>query len=217
MRNEKKQFLVLGLGRFGASLAESLCRLGHEVLAVDADEQLVEAIAPRVTQAVQADATDEDALESLGVQNFDAAIVSIGTNIRDSILVSVLCKEKGIPFVAAKAVDDLHAKVLRKVGVDRVIFPERDMGQRVARSLVMPNILDLVELSNDYEIAEVVAPAAWCGRTLVDINVRRNYGVSVIAIRRGAELIASPGAEERPQTGDVLVLLGKTKDIDRIP
>lgn len=216
MRNEKKQFLVLGLGRFGASLAESLCRLGHEVLAVDADELLVDEIAPRVTQAVQADATDEDALESLGVRNFDAAIVSIGSNIRDSILVSVLCKEMGVPFVAAKAVDDLHAKVLRKVGVDRVIFPERDMGQRVARSLVTPNILDLVDLSNDYEIAEVVAPGGWYGRTLADINVRRKYGVSVIAIRRGEELIASPGAEEKPHTGDVLVLLGKTKDIDNI-
>ncbi len=216
MRNEKKQFLVLGLGRFGASLAESLCKLGHEVLAVDADEQLVEDIAPRVTQAVQADATDEDALESLGVQNFDAAIVSIGSNIRDSILISVLCKEMGVPFVAAKAVDDLHAKVLRKVGVDRVIFPERDMGQKFAKSLVAPNILDLVDLTNDYEIAEVLAPAAWCGRTLADINVRRNYGVSVIAIRRGEKFIASPGAEEEPQNGDVLVLLGKTKDIDRI-
>ncbi len=216
MRNEKKQFLVLGLGRFGASVAESLCKLGHEVLAVDADEQLVEDVAPFVTQAVQADATDEDALESLGVQNFDAAIVSIGSNIRDSILVSVLCKEMGVPFVAAKAVDELHAKVLRKVGVDRVIFPERDMGQRFAKSLVAPNILELVELSDDYEIAEVLAPAAWCGKTLAEINVRRNYGVSVIAIRRGEGLIASPGADEVPQKDDVLVLMGKTKDIDRI-
>lgn len=216
MRNEKKQFLVLGLGRFGTSVAESLCKLGHEVLAVDADEQLVQDVAPLVTQAVQADATDEEILDSLGVKNFDAAIVSIGSNIRDSILVSVLCKEMGVPFVAAKAVDELHAKVLRKVGVDRVIFPERDMGQRFAKSLVTPNILELVELSDDYEIAEVLAPATWCGRTLADINVRRNYGVSVIAIRRGERLVASPGADEVPQRDDVLVMMGKSRDIDRI-
>lgn len=216
MRNETKQFLVLGLGRFGASLAESLCKMGHEVLAVDSDEQLVADVAPYVTQAVQADATDEDALESLGVKNFDVAIVSIGSNVRDSILVSVLCKEMGVPYVVAKAVDDLHAKVLRKVGVDRVVFPERDMGQRMAKSLVMPNILDLVELADGYEIAEVVAPASWCGRTLAEINVRRKYGVSVIALRRGQTLLASPGAEERPQSGDVLVLLGKSQDIDDI-
>lgn len=216
MRNETKQFAVLGLGRFGSSIAENLCKMGHEVLAIDSDEELVQAVAPFVTQAVQADATDEEALESLGIQNFDAAIVSIGSNVRDSILVSVLCKEMGVPFVVAKAMDELHGKVLRKVGVDRVIFPERDMGQRVAKSLVMPNILDLVELADGYEIAEVVAPGSWCGRSLLDINVRRKYGVSVIAIRRGDALIASPGADECPQNGDVLVLLGKSKDIDDI-
>lgn len=216
MRNEKKQFVVLGLGRFGASLAESLCAMGHEVLAVDADEELVQEASAMVTQAVQADATDEDVLESLGIQNFDAAIVSIGSNIRDSILVSVLCKELGVPYVVAKAVDELHAKVLRKVGVDRVIFPERDMGVRVAKSLVAPNILDLVELADGFEIAEVVAPERWCGRTLMESNVRRDYGVSVIGIRRNGRFIASPGADERPQRGDVLVVLGKSDDIDDI-
>lgn len=216
MRHAAKQFAVLGLGRFGMSIAENLCQLGHEVLAVDADEELVQQVSPHVTQAVQADATDEEALESLGIGNFDAAIVSIGTNVRDSILVSVLCKEMGVPYVIAKATDELHAKVLRKVGVDRVIFPERDMGQRVAKSLVTTNLLDLAELADGYEIAEVMAPASWHGRSLMDINVRRRYGVSVIAIRRGDRLIASPGAEECPQSGDVLVLLGKTRDIDDI-
>ena len=171
---------------------------------------------PFVTQAVQADATDEAALDAIGIHNFDVAVVSIGSNIRDSILVTVLCKEKGVPYVLAKAVDDLHAKVLQKVGADRVVFPEREMGQRVARSLVMPNILDLMELSDGFQVAEVVAPDSWCGRTLVEINVRRNYGVSVIAIHRGTQFIASPGAEEKVQPGDVMVLLGKTKDIEAI-
>ena len=190
--------------------------MGYDVLAVDRNEQYVEDVTPFVTQAVQADATDEAALDAIGIHNFDVAVVSIGTNIRDSILVTVLCKEKGVPYVLAKAVDDLHAKVLHKVGADRVVFPEREMGQRVARSLVMPNILDLMELSDGFQVAEVVAPDSWCGRTLVEINVRRNYGVSVIAIHRGTQFIASPGAEEKVQPGDVMVLLGKTKDIEAI-
>ena len=211
-----KQFVVIGLGRFGTSVATELYKMGHEVLAVDNNIERVEDIADSVTHAVCADATDEAELAALGLRNFDVAVVSIGTNIRDSILVTVLCKEKGVPFVLAKAVDDLHAKVLQKVGADRVVFPEREMGQRVARSLVMPNILDLMELSDGFQVAEVVAPDSWCGRTLVEINVRRNYGVSVIAIHRGAQFIASPGAEEKVQPGDVMVLLGKTKDIEAI-
>jgi len=216
MKNKKKQFLVLGLGRFGASLAKHLCLLGHEVLAVDVRAELVEAVAPHVTQAIQADATNEDALEALGIRNFDAAIVSIGQNIRDSILVSVLCKEKGVPMVMAKAVDHLHAKVLEKVGVDRVVFPEQDMGQRMARSLATPSILDLMELSDDYQIAEVTAPVGWLDRTLVDINVRRNYGLSVIGIRRGETFLASPGAETKLEQGDILIVLGKHQDVNAI-
>lgn len=213
----RKQFLVLGLGSFGSSVAEHLCRMGHEVMAVDADEHLVEEIAPVVTQAVQADATDEAALDSLDVGSFDAAVVGIGSDIRASVLVAVLLKEKGVPFVAAKAVDDLHAKVLMKMGVNRVIFPERDMGQRVARSLVTPHMLDLMELDDDHQVAEVVAPGAWMNHSLVEINVRRRYGLSVIAIRRGEKLIASPGADEVLRDGDVLLLLGKTADLERLP
>jgi len=216
MKNKKKQFLVLGLGRFGSSLARHLCLLGHEVLAVDIRTELVDAIAPHVTQALQADVTNEDALEALGVRDFDTAIVSIGHNIRDSILVSVLCKEKGVPMVMAKAVDDLHAKVLEKVGVDRVVFPEQDMGQRVARSLAMPGILDLIELSDDHQIAEVTAPAAWVNRTLADINVRRDHGLSVIGIRRGTAFLASPGAQTMLEQKNILIVLGKHQDIQTI-
>lgn len=216
MKNRKRQYIVLGLGRFGASVATHLSRMGHEVLAVDSDEKLVQAAAPCVTQAVQANATDEAALAALDVGSFDAAVVAIGSNTRDSILVTVLCKEAGVPLVIAKAVDDLHAKVLRKVGADRVVFPERDMGQRVARALDAPNIIELMELSGDYQIAEVFAPEKWCGRTLVDVNVRRNYGLSVVGIRRGGEFLASPGAEMVLRKGDILLVLGKVRDIEAI-
>ena len=214
-KSSKKQFLVLGLGRFGGSLARSLCQMGHEVLAVDMDAETVEDIAPYVTQAIQANATDEDALQTMGVSNFDVAVVSVGA-IRDSILVTVLCKEAGVPYVLAKAVDDLHAKVLRKVGADRVVFPERDMGARVAKSLVTPSILDMMELADDYQIAEVRTPASWCGHTLVEVNVRRNYRLSVLAIHRGKEFLASPGADTMLREGDVLLVLGKQASIDSI-
>lgn len=215
MKNDRrKQYLVLGLGRFGASLAETLCSLGHEVLAVDNDEALVEDIAPRVTQAITADATSEEVLASLEPSSFDAAVVSIGSNVRDSILVCVLLKEMGAASVIAKASDDLHAKVLRKVGVDRVVFPERDMGQRLARSLATQNFLDMMELSDEYQMVEVRTPEKWQNRTLMEVNVRRNYGVSVIAIRRGGAFIASPGAEEVFCPGDVLLVLGTRRQLN---
>lgn len=216
MGQRRREYLVLGLGRFGASVAARLTRMGHEVLAVDSDEARVADISAQVTQAVQADATDEHALSEMDAGSFDAAIVGIGTNTRDSILVTVLCKEAGVPLVIAKAVDELHAKVLRKVGADRVVFPERDMGQRVARALDAPNIIDLIELSGEHQIAELLAPASWCGRTLCEVNVRRDYGLSVVGVRRGGEFLASPGADMRLQTGDVLLVLGRTKDIEAI-
>ena len=216
MKKQKQSFVVLGLGRFGSSVARSLCELGHEVLAVDRDEKLVEAIAPDVTQAVQANAVDEDALAELGVQNFDAAIVAIGTDIRASILATVLLKEAGVPKVLAKAVDDLHARVLYKVGADRVIFPERDMGQRVARSLVAPNILDLMALSDDDQIAELTLPTNWAGKTIVELNIRRNFGVSVLGIHRGGKFLTSPGAETMLMAGDVLLVMGKKEALSAV-
>lgn len=211
-RRQKEQFIVLGLGRFGASMARSLYEMGYEVMAVDSDEGLVQNAAPYATQAVQADATDEDALQALGIQNYDVAVVAIG-NVRDSVLITVLCKEAGIPQVVAKATDDLHAKVLRKVGADRVVFPERDMGMRVAKSLVTPNILDMMALTDGYQIAEVTAPEAWQGRTLAQVNVRRDYGLSILAIQRDGGLIASPGAETVFVQQDVLLVLGKQESI----
>ena len=189
---KSKQFLVLGLGRFGASLAKTLCDLGQEVLAVDADEELVNNIAPYVTQAMQLDATDETLLASLGVKNFDAAIVSIGQNTRDSILVCVLLKELGAPYLVAKANDDLHAKVLRKIGADRVIFPERDMGKRVAHNLMAGNILDFIELSPDYSMVEIQVPQEWNGKTLAQLDLRKRLGINVIAIRRDGHVDPSP-------------------------
>jgi len=211
-----KQFLVLGLGRFGTSVARTLCELGQEVLAVDADEDLVNAIAPYVTQAMQLDATDEEALNSLDVNSFDVAIASIGQNTRDSILISVLLKELGVPYLVAKANDDLHAKVLRKIGVDRVVFPERDMGARLARNLITPNVLELMELSDDYQIIEIKVPAKWIGNSLIGLNVRRRYGVNILAIHRQDRFLVSPAPDMLFEGNDTLLVRGKKDDIERL-
>ena len=216
MREKNKQYLVLGLGRFGESLAKSLYKLGHEVLAVDSDAELVDSIAPYVTQAVQIDATDEGALQTLGVRNFDAAIVSIGQNMRDSILVCVLLKELGVPYLIAKATDELHAKVLRKVGVDRVVFPERDMGMRLAKSLLTPNVLELIDLSDDYQLVETLLPSKWANETIIGLDVRKRFGVIILAIHRGGQFIVSPAPDFALEIGDILLVLGKKDDIDNL-
>ncbi|MEG0124995.1 MAG: TrkA family potassium uptake protein [Clostridia bacterium] len=209
-----KQFLVLGLGRFGRSLAKSLYSLGQEVLAVDSDEQPVNEIAPFVTQALQLNATDEAALSTLGVTNFDAAIVSIGENTRDSILVCVLLQELGVPYLVAKANDELHAKVLRKLGVNRVVFPERDMGARVARSIITPNVLELMDLSDDYQMMEIRLPNQWAGHTIMGVNVRRKYGVSILAVHRNERFLVAPAADMQFVWGDTLLVMGKKADIE---
>ena len=156
---KSKSFLVFGLGRFGSSLARSLCEQGQQVMAIDSNEENVQDIAPYVTEAVQLDATDEVALATLDVSSFDGAAVSIGQNVRDSVLICVLLKEMGIPYLIAKANDELHAKVLRKIGVDRVVFPERDMGERVARSMITSGVVDLMQLGDDFQIVEIHTPA----------------------------------------------------------
>lgn len=210
---KSKQYLVFGLGRFGMSVARSLCRLGQEVLAVDTREEPVDDIASDVTQVAQLDVTDENALKSLGVKNFDAAIVSIGQNTRDSILVCVLLKELGIPYLIAKANDDLHAKVLKKIGVDRVVFPEREMGARLARTIITPSVVDLADLSDDYQILETLLPKDWEGQTLRSLNVRKRYGMNVLAVRRGDSFIAAPGPDDPFQPGDKLLAIGRKTDI----
>lgn len=215
MKGKQTQFLVLGLGLFGESVARNLFALGKDVLAVDQNAALIEDIAPYVTQAVQADVTDEEALRALGIRDFDVAVVSTG-DVRSSILVTVMLKEMGIKTVVAKALDELHARVLKKVGADRVVFPERDTGKRIARALVSPHLVDLMELSDDYRIAEITLPEKWEGHTLGTMDVRRRFGLNVLAIRRGEHFRVSPAAEAELQAEDTLLVLGKHQDIDNL-
>lgn len=211
-----KQFVVIGLGRFGSSIAKTLYSLGHEVLAIDVDEEVVQDISDYVTHAVQADATDEATLKSLGIRNFDIAVITIGSDVQSSVLVTLLVKELGVKYVIAKAQNELHAKVLYKIGADRVVFPERDMGIRVAHNLCSSNILDYIELSADYSIMEVTALDEWKNKSLKELNMRSRYGLNVMAIKRGNEINIAPSADEVIKHGDVLVAIGGIDDIKNI-
>ncbi len=211
-----KQVAVIGLGRFGSSVARTLAESGCEVLAVDADEARVKAIADEVTDAVCANALEEEALRSLGLRNFEVVVVAIGHEVEASILVTVLLKEMGIPKIVAKAQDDLHGRVLQKVGADIVVFPERDMGIRLAHTLISRNIIDEIQLSTDYSILEMVVPHRFLGRSLKELELRQRFGLSVLAIRRKDRIIVSPDAEQTLEEGDILVALGQPEKLERL-
>lgn len=208
-----KQFAIIGMGRFGASLAKTLAKMGYEVLAIDADENKVEEIADVVTHAVQANALEETVLKSLGLRNFDVVVVAIGQDIQSNILVTVMLKEMGVKKVVAKASTELQGKVLQKIGADIVVFPERDMGERVARWLVSKNIIDQINLSPDYSLVELAAPAEVAGVTLLESNLRKKYGITVLAIRRGQDFIISPGAKQEILEGDILIVIGSNEKL----
>ncbi len=203
-----KTYVVIGLGRFGSSLAKQLCMLGAEVLAMDVSSTLVQQVAADVTQAVVGDAQDKDVLRSLGVRNFDCAIIAIGDNLGASVLITMNLKELGIPYIVCKAHDETHRRVLEKLGVDRVVIPEQEHAQRLGRSLFSHNVLDYIELSEDYGILEVPAPVSWVGKSLKDLNVRAKLGVNIIAVENGKKPNVSPAADYCIRAEDVLVVLG---------
>lgn len=212
---KKQQFVVLGLGRFGSAVARTLQQLGHEVLGIDSDPHVVELAADNLTYAQACDCTDEDSLRMLGLRNFDAAIVAIGHDVQASILATVLLKEIGVPTVVAKAANDLHGRTLAKVGADKVIYPERDMGARLAHSLMSGTVIDYIELSPEWTILEMAVPPSLVGRSLREMNLRAKYGINVMALKSGEQINAAPAATDTVQEGDVLVLLGSNEGVRR--
>ena len=213
----KKQFVVFGLGRFGSSVATSLTQTGNDVLCVDTSEHLVDDIAPYVTHAVQADATDEKALKAIGTSNFDVAVVAIGGDIQASILIILLCKELGVKYVLVKAQSEIHAKVLEKIGADKIVFPERDMGIKVAHNLASENILDFIELSPDYSMMEVDTIQKWIGKTLKQLNFRQHYNLNIMAIKNDAgDINVNPAADDIIEKGDNLVVTGLNEEIRKL-
>jgi len=211
----KRQFAVIGLGRFGTSVALTLAEMGFEVMGIDRNEELVENVKDYITYAVCADVHEEKVLESLGIRNFDVVIVAIGDDLQASILITLILKEMGIEHVVVKAVNDIHGKVLEKVGADKVVFPERDMGMRLAHYLARANILDFIEISEEYSLIEAKVPAKMVDKTLREIDLRSKYGVSVLAIKRGHQVIVSPPADQRLSASDVLILVGGNRELDR--
>ncbi|WZL73231.1 TrkA family potassium uptake protein [Clostridiaceae bacterium 35-E11] len=211
-----KQYVVIGCGKFGSSVARTLYGLGHDVLAIDKNEEIVQSIANSVTHAVQADATDEKSIKALGIRNFDVAIITIGLEIQSSTLITLLVKELGIRYVVAKAQNELHAKVLYKIGADRVVFPEREMGVRTAHNLVSSNILEYIELAPDYSIVEIWALNEWIGKRLKDLNIRSKYGINVMAIKHGEDINITPNAFDIIGKEDILVIVGHNDDLKRI-
>jgi trk system potassium uptake protein TrkA len=206
--------LVVGLGRFGGQVAASLVRLGHEVLAIDHDEQIVQRWADRLTYVVQADSTDEDALQQLGVGDLHRAIVGIGTDIEASVLTVLALNELGMRDIWAKAISAKHGKILSAVGADHVIYPEAAMGERVAH-LIASRMLDFIEFDDGYAIAKVQAPAEAIGRTLAESALRTKYGITVV----GVKMTGSDFTYARPETvvygGALLIVAGKTPEVER--
>jgi len=216
MQKEKKEFVVFGLGIFGENIATVLAEGGCEVLAVDKDADRVQAIADVVTYAVCADATDPEALHNLGISNFDGAIIGIGRNFEASVMLSILLKEMGIPFILARAQSELHGKVLRKVGVDKVIFPEKETGVRIANNLLMGNLFDAIELSSTISIMDVHVHKDWTGKTMRDLNMRSAYHINVIALKRNGEVKVSPEPDLSFRDDDVLVVIGKNSELSAL-
>ncbi|UHA71859.1 potassium channel family protein [Paenibacillus sp. 481] len=212
----KKQYAIIGMGRFGSSVAQSLSKMGFEVLAIDSSEQKIQEIVNMVTHAVSADSTDEEALKALGIRNFDVVVVAIGQDIQASILTTLILKDLGVPKIVVKAQNELHGKVLSKIGADKVVFPERDMGTRVAHNLISPNILDHIELSDDHSIVEMRVASFMIGKNLKELDIRARYGCNVMAIKNNGKMNISPYAEDRLKDGDILVLVGENEHLQKM-
>jgi trk system potassium uptake protein TrkA len=216
MSKKNKQFAIIGLGRFGTSVASTLFRAGYEVLAVDASEERVQKFSDEVTHVVQADTTDEAALKALGIRNFDTVVVAIGADVQANILTTLLLKEIGVKYIVAKARNELHGKMLEKIGADKVIYPERDMGVRVAHNLVSTNVLDYIELSPNLSLVEVAAPKNLHGRSLAEANLRVRFGVNVVAMKRGEKIIVPPEPGEKIGDQDILIVVGSNAGVQKL-
>ncbi|MCK5429300.1 MAG: TrkA family potassium uptake protein [Anaerolineales bacterium] len=213
----KKQVAIIGLGQFGSSLAREVFKLGHDVLAIDDDEKKVQNIISDITHAVQADATDEAVLAELGVKNFDIAVVAMGESIQNNVLTTVILKKLNVPYVIARAENELHQSILEKIGADKVIFVEREMGQRVAQSLDVKNELNGVSVTIGYSVVKLEVTPQMVDKKLSDMELGRGgtYDLAVLLIQRGREVIFSPPLMDVVRAGDVLILSGTDDNIDK--
>lgn len=215
-KGKDKQYIVIGCGRFGSSVAKKMCQLGNEVMVIDKDEDSIENIAEQVTHTAIVDATEERDLKSIGLGNFDVVIVAISSDIRASIMATIMAKEMGVPKIVCKAKDELQAKVLYKIGADKVVFPERDMGIRLAYNLASENILDQINLDPEYSIMEIVTPTNWVGKTIIELNLRAKYDITVLAVKTTSGLKVMPSPNYKMQEKNILIIIGNTDKISDI-
>lgn len=224
-----KIFAVIGLGTFGSAVALELAKRGYEVFACDRDAEKIEQIGSELANAVELDATDEKSLRDAGLDEVDTALVSFGDSISDSLLVTMLLKEIGVKEVVVKVTDERHAMLVRRIGADRVVFPERDMATRLVENILSPHIFDFIELSEEYSLMEIAAPKKMIGKKLADLHLRKRFSVNVIAIKSKIPVVnkkglpdieekinIAPGAEDEIREGDTLVILGRDKDIEKV-
>ena len=215
-KSRQKEYIIIGLGRFGNSVAKQLEANGCKVLAIDRNEQRIRQIAEYVTLAMCLDVADEEALEELGGRNFDGAVISIGHSLDASVLATIWAKEQGNKQVIAKAYDETQGKILTKIGADEIVYPEKETGVHLANNLAFNNLIDTIELSPEYSIAEVTILTDWIGKSLIELKLREKYDVNVIAIRRGGSLILNPAADAPSKKNDVFVLLGTNNTLKKI-
>ena len=211
-KSKDKQYLVIGCGRFGSSVAKKMCQLGNEVMVIDKDEDSINNIAELVTHTAIVDVTEERDLKSIGLGNFDVVIVAISSDVRASIMATVMAKEMGVPKVVCKAKDELQAKVLYKIGADKVVFPERDMGIRLAYNLASENILDQINLDPEYSIMEIVTPQNWVGKTIIELNLRAKYDITVLAVKTQSGLKVMPSPNYKMQEKNILINIHKNEN-----
>ena len=214
----KKNIVVIGLGRFGATLATTLFSLGHDVLAIDIDEKKVQSMASQITHAVRADATDEAVLRELGVANFDVAVVSVGSSIEVSVLSTILLKKLGVRYIVARAEDELHGSILAKIGADKVVHPRREMGEKVAHGLTLRDVLDYMPLAQKYGVAKLAAPPYFAGKTLSALGFGRGgkWGMAVLLIQRGKEAVVTPDRTEVIRADDILLVAGNDDRLEEM-
>ena len=208
-----KTYAVIGLGRFGSEIARELCKQGKEVLAIDIDEALVQEISDDVTHAAVADCQDKNVLKVLGIADFDCAIISIGENLGLSVLCAMNLKELGVPYIVCKVSDETHRRVMEKIGVDKVVLPEKEYANRLAKSLGSTNALDYIELSNEYSIIEIPVPKSWDGKSVHKLNVRADLGINILAVKRNGNIDVSPAANYIMKDNSTMLILGDEKSL----
>lgn len=211
-----KSFIVIGCGRFGSSVAKNLYELENEVMVVDKSEELINDIADDVTYSVVADVSDEKSLKSLGLGNFDIAIIAIGSDLEASVIATLAAKELGVPYIIAKANSEMHSRILERIGADKVVYPEQDMGLKIAHSLNSTNVIDFIEFSPEYNMVELKALRKWEGKSLGELALPDKYSITVIAIRRGEEIRLVPKSNDIILKEDILVVIGHTRDVDEL-